>query len=53
MEEGTGSTAQQILLSQLDCSEEKSVGQHLFRFTKQIQNAIVELVDWELLLCTH
>lgn len=45
MEEGAGSTAQQILLSQLDCSKEKSVSQNLFRFTKQIQNTIMKLVD--------
>lgn len=47
MEEGIGSTAQQILPSQLDCSKEKSLGQHLFRFTKEIQNTTMELVDWE------
>lgn len=46
MEEGIGSTAQQILLSQLDCSKEKSLGQHLFRFNKLIQNTAMELVDW-------
>lgn len=43
MEEGTGSIAQQILLSQLECSKEKSAGQHLFHFTKKIQNTTMEL----------
>lgn len=47
MEEGIGRIAQQILLSQLDCSKEKSVGQHLFHLAKQIQDTAMELVNWE------